>query len=316
MNLPLKNLDKVNFFSNNFDFLRFFAATLVIAGHSYALLGTYTDPLAVISKGAIALGPLGLFIFFIISGFLITKSWLDSPNLVQYFKKRILRIFPGLAVAVLFSILVIGPIVTSLGLRDYFSNSQTWDYLRNIIMQTRLDLPGAFADLPVKAVNGSLWTLPVEFWMYIFIAMLGISRLLARKSSIVLFIIVLIIYFQWHIFSQARFTNLVFINIAASEFARLGVYFFIGSAIYLYKRYFVINNTLALLMLALSVASFGTAYSGLIMLISLSYLTIYVAYSPLFNRLRHFGKYGDFSYGMYIYAFPIQQTIVHFFLSP
>ena len=100
-------------FQNNFDFLRLFAALAVILSHSYALLGLKTNPIALLTGinglfGGGALGTIGVSIFFVISGYLITKSWERDPHPSKYFKKRILWIFPGLIAVTLLTALVIG----------------------------------------------------------------------------------------------------------------------------------------------------------------------------------------------------------------
>jgi peptidoglycan/LPS O-acetylase OafA/YrhL len=109
-------------FSNNFDFLRIFAALLVILSHSFAISGSSYEPLLSLSK-YISLGGLGLAIFFIISGYLITKSWVEHPSAFRFLSSRFLRIIPGLFVVTLLSILVLGPLVTNLSLSEYFAQA-------------------------------------------------------------------------------------------------------------------------------------------------------------------------------------------------
>lgn len=310
--LFVKNLANLDFYSNNFDFLRFFAATLVILGHSYPLLGLSGDPLIRLSHGTLALGPLGLAIFFVISGLLITKSWNDSPSLIQYFKKRILRIFPGLFIATLFSVLIVGPLVTSYPINDYLKNFQTWDYVRNAFMQTRMNLPGVFNNNPINAVNGSIWSLPVEFWLYIFISLFGVLKIFTKTRLLIPIISLLVMFFQMFVLTRAEYRGLVFVGISAKDFFGLAVYFFIGSSIYLYQKYFIFDFRIAILATIALLVSFSAHYGYLILPLSLSYLIIFFAFDSNFSCFRHFGKYGDFSYGMYVYAFPIQQTIVHF----
>ena len=305
-------LDEVDFYANNFDFLRFLAATMVIVGHSFALFGSTFDPLGYLT-GSIGLGGVALFIFFIISGFLITKSWLDKPNVFAYFKKRILRITPGLFCAVVLSFLVIGPIATSLTLKEYFHQPQTWDYLRNIIFQTRPLIPHVFENNPYSsAMNGSLWSLPIEFWMYIFVAIFGLSGILVKRKFFIPVAILITIFLSWHILTMPAYENMSFLAMSAFQFSRLALFFLLGSFFYLYRKFIILDLRITLMALAAFVLTFRTPFSELMLIFTLPYLVISVAYLPKISVLRNFGKYGDFSYGMYIYAFPIQQTLVYF----
>ena len=307
-------LDQIDFFANNFDFLRFLAASLVIFGHSFPLYGLGLQASSVaFTLSHVPFGSLALSTFFFISGFLVTKSWLDSPQIIKYFKKRILRIFPALVCTTLLAIFVVGPMVTTLSSREYFSNPLTWDYLRNIFMQTWSDLPGVFQGNPLySAVNGSLWTLPIEFWLYIFVALLGALGIFSKRKIILPVIILLVIFLNWRIFAQSEFQSASFLCISAFQFFRLAIFFAAGSLCYVYRRHVILDYRVALFALAALAISYGTSNFDLILLLTLPYLILSFAYLVDTPILRNFGKYGDFSYGMYVYAFPVQQTVTHF----
>jgi peptidoglycan/LPS O-acetylase OafA/YrhL len=158
---------------NNLDALRMIGAFLVIYGHCYALKGMPERHFL----SWLPLGPLGVYIFFTISGYLVVDSWRRDPNLWRFAARRSLRIFPGLAVCVLLSAFVLGPILTPLPLRTYFTHSQVTDYLANIALDIHYSLPLVFATNPYPhIVNGSLWSLPVEFAMYVIVALVGAVR--------------------------------------------------------------------------------------------------------------------------------------------
>lgn len=144
---------------------------MVLYGHSFVLLGL-REPLFM---SWLPLGPLGVFIFFTISGYLVSESWDRDPHLLRFFQRRLLRILPGLAVCVLLTVGVLGPLLTTLPLADYFSNPHTLGYLRTIGLYITYYLPGVFdGNRYPNAVNGSLWSLPVEFLMYIVVALVGV----------------------------------------------------------------------------------------------------------------------------------------------
>ncbi len=304
----MKISDKINLRENNFDFLRFFAASLVIVTHSFGLTGIRGEPFSWIS-GYDSSGRLAVNIFFIISGFLITKSWIDRPVFLTFFKKRFLRVFPGLFFAVIFSAFIIGPIVTSLTLTEYFLNPQTLSYLKTISILPPMtfafsNLPGVFVENYVpNIVNGSIWTLQPELIMYLSVAIFGFLGIYKKPSIVIL---IFSISFLLYLFIFPKFFS------GLLPYSKLGIFFLLGSMIYLFKDRIILNNKLAFLIFLIWILSFNTPMGKLVNFFSLPYIVIYVAFIriPLINN---FSKYGDFSYGMYIYAYPIQQTILHFY---
>ena len=109
---------------NNFDIIRLFAASLVIISHSFGFAGK--DDILAAASGYTSLGILGVYIFFIISGHLISQSFLSRGSVMVCFIGRLLRIYPALIAIVLFTIFVAGPICTTLSLKDYFIATETW----------------------------------------------------------------------------------------------------------------------------------------------------------------------------------------------
>ena len=148
--------------SNNLDALRLVGALAVIFGHAYHIVGRpFENPVV----AGYPVQTLGVIIFFSISGYLITASWSRTRNPVSYLAARSLRIFPALVVVVLVCMFVIGPVVSVLPNSQYFDAPNFWSYLGNIILRPQYELPGVWGDHPYpNAVNGSLWTLPAEFF--------------------------------------------------------------------------------------------------------------------------------------------------------
>ncbi len=286
---------------NNFDFLRFFAACLVFIGHAFILYGN--PPVGLFPY---SLEQSGVFIFFTISGFLITASWKHNPSLTTFFRNRALRIFPGLFFPVLAGAYILGPLVTSLPVADYFLHPQTHSYLLNLLLITIRPLPGVFTGNPhPNDVNGALWTLPFEFLMYCAVAIAGSrGRFLTLLASTCLWGSGLILFFYLLAYFQ-HFPSLVPIAI----FHMLG--FILGALMQRYSKHIPLRPAYAL-------AAFFIAVLGcyknqpLLYLLTVPYLTIFCAFSKAIP-LQNWGKYGDFSYGMYIYAVLVQQTLVHLF---
>ena len=289
--------------ANNLNFIRLIAAFLVLYGHSYALLGL-PEPLFL---SWIPLGPLGVFMFFTISGYLITESWDRDPHLGRFFARRALRIFPGLAVCIMLSAFVLGPMLTELSLADYFANEHTWNYLSNIVLYIRFYLPMVFAHnhLP-NATNGSLWSLPVEFFMYIIVAIVGF---VARSNR--WFYLGLTVFFALMALFWAKKTEQMLVIYATDvrQVFMCGIYFWVGAAFYKFdiKKYFSLSSVVIALVILISLEAWTNILAiAAWILLPIVTLAFGFTYSPLLNR---FIRSGDYSYGIYIYAFPIQQTV-------
>jgi len=306
MDIKTLYLKDANFRENNFDFLRFLAASLVIFYHTFPLYGSYP-----VSKVLGFLNSLPLPIFFIISGFLITKSWINNPNLITFFQKRILRIFPALIAVVIFSILVIGPIIIGShgDIRSYFSNPETWQYAQNIIMRSRFYLPGVFEGNIYKGViNGSLWTLPIEFWLYIFLSFLGFVKILEKKRIISVVIVLAMFFLHRSLSVRPDALELSFLSLPVVLTLKFGIFFYVGSASYLFKEK-IILNTLVFIIALIILYHYN---DDLALYLTLPYIILYFAFAIDSKILKNWGKFGDFSYGLYVFAFPVQQMIMHY----
>ncbi|TWI47267.1 peptidoglycan/LPS O-acetylase OafA/YrhL [Pseudomonas duriflava] len=288
---------------NNFDFLRFMAASVVVIGHCFWLGGNiHREPL-LNWTGYTDMADIAVNIFFIMSGFLITHSWLKKSNVLEFALKRALRIFPALIVSVLLTVLVVGSLATDRSLNEYFYNRQTLHYVSNILLMTHFHLPGVFANNPFPdTVNGSVWTLPYEVFMYACVLALGLLGAL-RKSTVALiwaalYLVHLVLLPEWNISS-----------LIVQKLARLGMFFFAGALLYLLRDLIPWRGPIALFLLALVAATATHEISYYVLALTLPYLVIYLAYVRL-PLVSSFGRYGDFSYGLYIFSFPIQQLIV------
>ena len=130
---------------NNCDFIRLLAASLVIFSHSYALTNRSHDILEILTRGYIHLGTVGVYIFFLISGFFITKSFVEKNNLSYFALARILRLLPGLIFVVLVVAFILGPIVTVIPIGEYFRHPAVYEYLKNILLYSTWHvLPGVY----------------------------------------------------------------------------------------------------------------------------------------------------------------------------
>lgn len=301
---------------NNFDLLRTAAAMAVIFSHSYALTGVRGEPFAWLN-GAYSASKVAVCAFFILSGFLIARSWSDDPRLLAYAAKRLSRIVPAYAAVTLFSALVLGPLFTTLSLGDYFGSKTTWSYIKYNLLFYKMQyvLPGVFADLKYpNAVNGSIWSLAVEMYLYILVPLLGSIGCLLKgwgRHAILLLVAGLLIT-EWHAFQTPGSDSLVFFHQLVRPGLRCALCFAIGSCFYVYRDSIPLSTPLAVFATAILVGSWRTPYASLALFACLPYLTFWLAFRPSAVG-RRFSQWGDPSYGLYIYAFPAQQMLLHFF---
>jgi len=287
---------------NSFDFIRLLAASLVIFGHSFALTGNPGPRIG-------WLGEFGVWTFFIISGYLISKSWDQYPRFNVFFAKRILRIFPGLIVAVLTTIVVAGLFFTSLPFISYLFNQETFTYLNNIFLyNSSFTLPGVFNDnVYPNAVNGSIWTLAYEFTMYLAVALIGALKIYKKIPPFAFWLSLFFLVLSMSVFGREIFSlSIFYLNIG--QMFIFGLMFFSGIIMHKYEKHITLNAWFGLI-----------AFVAFILLVFLlpDYISLFgatlLAYA-IFAIGKHglmswTSKYGDFSYGLYIYAFPIQQMI-------
>lgn len=299
---------------NNFDFLRIIAATLVIASHSSAL-SIRKD----IHFLDMSLGGFGVCIFFLISGYLITKSWISSPSVPLFFIKRFLRIMPALIVVTLFSVFIIGPFNTTLDILSYFRNDQTWSYFKNVLLYPiQYSLPGVFISNPYpNAVNGSLWSLSVEFSAYCSVAVLGFLGIIKKRFTPLIIILFLIFFEYYAKLNIPDYYNITIFYMQPAQSVKPLIYFFIGSTFYLLKSLIKIRFRYLEVLFIVWAIFLETPFVNIFTYLFLSYFLMFVAFG-LSSKLSSFRRFGDPSYGMYVYAFPVQQIVIHnfSFLSP
>ena len=158
--------------SNNLGLARWIAAVLVVFSHAYGVLGLGPDPLEQLSGGQVSFGGLAVALFLFASGFFVSRS-LRQKSGRQFFRSRMVRLYPAFAVVILLSVFVLGPLATTLSAGAYFSSPGTWSYLLYLVMVPRYFLPGVFEANPVSHVNASLWTMILEALCYLALFIAG-----------------------------------------------------------------------------------------------------------------------------------------------
>lgn len=208
--------------------------------------------------------------------------------------KRIRRIFPGLIAAVLATGLVFGAIYSTSSPGRYLASPDPWTYIAsNVLLFPRTMVSTVYTANPHAAANGSLWTLPIEFRAYLLLGLLGAGALVRR----------------WTIVPIAACLFGYSVSGGLGSSGRLIAMFAAGSSFYLLRELVVLRVDVAVGLFAIWVLAFSTTLSIAAGMLALPYLVAMFAYRTP-RSLRRLAARGDISYGIYIYAFPVQQSIV------
>lgn len=296
---------------NNFDFLRFYFAFIVVVGHIIAVTNLdIFQPYAPFFNTYIPVTA-----FFCISGFLISSSYTRNKSLSKYFKKRAARILPAYILIILLCAVFLS-FISEYSFSEYFTNPQLFKYLlANLTFQNFIApcLPGVFTgdNMINCTVNGALWTLKIEVAFYIIVPLLFyFMKYIKRKYIILLIIYILSIIYQTTLEELAGATGNNLLGILSRQLPGFMSYFACGMALHYYfdifikyKKWFFIAGLILF---------FFERYMGWEILapFALSSLVFSIAYS--LKWLNNFGKYGDISYGIYIFHFPIIKLAIEF----
>lgn len=290
--------------SNNFDTLRFCAAVSVLVSHSFPLSfdTAIPQPLTIFSAHQTELGSIAVLVFFVISGYLITQSFDRSPFALRFLKARLLRIYPGLFATAFVAAFLLGPAVTAVPAHQYFSQAETaWFVPRNLsLFMMPYYLPGVFADNPTRGViNGALWTLQYEFLMYLGVLAFGVARLLRRDVVLAAWLGAMLLSWRW----------------IGSHYVAFATPFLSGAVLYFWRDRIPLDWRLAAVSAAVLTASLHTGGFRLAFATFGAYLVIFLANAPSV-RLPYLARKGDLSYGIYIFAWPVQQAVTYLLGPP
>ena len=294
---------------NNFDFVRLALAVAVIYSHAYVLTvgAEGGELLHVLTDGLLEAGVLAVNGFFVISGYLITASWERSSSMFSYLRKRIYRIYPGFIVAWLLGVFVVAPLAA-----DALRYPGLLKSVAGLVLLNRMEPTGAFEGNPFPGViNGSLWTISYEFRCYLMVMLLGLAGVLARRRLVLGLTIGLVVmysattYIQWPAVSGALATVMGL----PDRLVRLLAYFLVGATFYKWGTPFL-GRWAAVGLAAAALSVLHPVAARLVLPVGFSYALLWFCFTP-HVRLYRWGKYGDFSYGTYLYAFPIQQLLVY-----
>jgi peptidoglycan/LPS O-acetylase OafA/YrhL len=289
---------------NNFNLLRLILASLVILSHSASLIdGDGRRDLIVRMYHRYAFGELAVDGFFLLSGYLIMQSWDTQPYAWQFLKKRVLRIYPGFIVVSLICAFVVGPLGAIPS--EYFAAFDAAELLRGIVFLQKPVVPDVFSGQPYPSVNGSLWTISREFTCYMLILVFGVSGALrVRHLWAALSVVVL---------ASVLAPNLIHVPWIDPRDLRVSSFFLSGGCFYIYREYIRFDGRLAAICTALiCVCMFSWRAADLALPTIGGYALLYAGtkHSAL---LSNFNRLPDVSYGVYLYGWPIQKTLLWHF---
>ena len=301
---------------NNIDFLRLALALLVVFAHSFVVTqgSDSAEPFMRLTRGQTTGGTIAVDAFFILSGFLITASYERSSSLLSFLKKRIARIYPGFLVVSVVAAVCFVPLGGG-RLEGHGLLGKTGLLVTSIVRLKDVKSSGAFADNPFPyVVNASLWTISYEFLCYLGVAVLGLAMVLRRRRVVAglfgasILASVLFVHFQW----QSSHSLLPVLFGYPQAWARLAPMYLAGVVCYLYRDSIRLNRWGAILSIcAMAIACVIPLGYTLLFPVFGTYLLLYLAFWDRLS-LHRVMRFGDLSYGTYLYAFPIQQLLVRY----
>ncbi|MCS4294103.1 peptidoglycan/LPS O-acetylase OafA/YrhL [Comamonas sp. BIGb0152] len=289
---------------NHFNTIRLLTAWAVIVAHHYSITGV-TAP-AWISNQWLNwawLGGVAVMTFFVISGYLVTLSWMREPRLLPFLWKRVLRLWPGLCGTVLICIFVFGLAFTALPAPAYLTSASVLEFVGNLtLVRAATGLPGVFTGQPVAGtMNGPLWTIPLEFFSYCALAVAGLLGILHHRWVGSLLCAA---YMLWYLLCKNDDVTGELVL-----WPMYTAYFAAGCLIGLHSQWFR-QHASRLLMLLLPLcllAYFLTPYQSTARFLLWPILIIAIGSRSAQRNWLH--RIGDPSYGIYLYGFPVAQAV-------
>jgi len=300
--------------TNLFTPLRMILALGVLLGHSFAVnFGPgIPEPLALFD---LTISYAAVNGFFVLSGLLITRSIDRNPDLIRYFSARFLRLYPAMAFMVLVASFVVGPLVSILPITTYLSNSQIWIYICDVLSfgDTSGGPPQIFANNPFSGEwSASLWTLRYEAIAYAgtaILAVLGLSR--SRTMMLALFVASISVFVGLRL-------GLADIPVQLLDLSRFAITYLLGAVLYGYRDVIRLSWRFGAILASLTLVfgAFGSFASYEIMFnFTISAALLLIGFATLPGIKKPLSRMPDFSYGVYIWQWPVMQFLWYFGLA-
>jgi peptidoglycan/LPS O-acetylase OafA/YrhL len=294
--------------ADGFDTVRLVSAFLVILGHA-SVIATGSGNI-IGTKAGVDLGALGVSSFMALSGFLVIRSWENDPHLWRYFVKRFMRIMPGAIVMTFATVFVLGPVLTEIPVRQYFTEPATWTYLWNNIrlFPIQYSLPGVFPNNPLPhVINGSMWSLPVEVVGYAMIGLFGLLGAVRRRYLVIVALLAFATLGQRLWTAQIELPTTTLMIPTRPLVSYLGMYC-AGMALHLYRDKIRYSWPAVLVCLAIDFAFYASPTLEVVRMVTLPYVVLAIAHL-LPTRFSIPTYLTVASYGVYLYGFPVEQSL-------
>jgi peptidoglycan/LPS O-acetylase OafA/YrhL len=299
---------------NNFNFLRLLFASLVLVSHATEIAdGNRNNELLTRIFHSLSFGEVAVDGFFLLSGYLIVKSWEHTPNLLFFAKKRIRRIYPGFIAAFLLCVFCIAPFAAS-NPSTYFSELSYAGIVSSIMQLKAPTVPKIFAGTPYPVINGAMWSIFYEVRCYLLVAIIGLAGVRHQRTIWVICLIATLALLPINDqLNKLSFPGSYRLIDSPSSFFRLLTFFSVGACFYLFRNVIILKGSLAAVATLIAVillfhpdlASLGLATFG-------AYALFWVAFASV-PALNTFKRLDDVSYGLYLYGWPIQKMLNWYF---
>lgn len=288
---------------SGFDYLRLLLSTLVIVSHAVGVSYGVAQTISVFGGELRPFVAIILPMFFALSGFLVAGSLTRCKSLISFLGLRIIRLIPALAVETLLAAVLIGFIFTNLSAGEYFSSSGFYRYFLNILGIVQFYLPGVFSQLPwPHLVNGQLWTLPWELYCYAAIAVLSLVGLVRGDRRFIIAVVILhIVLFVVYVVIKRQAPG---VTVSGPV---LILCFLYGIGLYLFRDRIVWSPGLFALSLVATLACLSFGIGDYLVALPCAYVTVFLGLTT--PKRRWIVSSGDYSYGLFLYGFPIQQAV-------
>ena len=301
--------------TNNFNMLRLIASLFVFAGHMGPIMGGAPPTVA-----GFSLHELGVAILFLTGGYLIAKSWENDRHPVRYMVRRMFRLWPPFAAMILLAAFVAGPLLSDLGAGGYFA-AGVGNYLKNLRFFIVYALPGVFSGNPIAGVaNGSLWTMPVEFALYLATPVVlemvraGRGKRFSFAALSVLSGALAALFFALSLLYAGK--TIVFYGTDVIAALHLAV-FYVTGMLFAEDTRGVLRRpqTGAVLLAVLAAAEFAPQPLPMLLLYIVLPVVVFSFALPEHPVFASFGGRWELSYGIYLYGFFFQQLTVQLMLK-
>ncbi|MGG7509612.1 acyltransferase family protein [Plantibacter sp. YIM 135249] len=309
---------------NSLGVIRLVLASAVIFSHAFPLGGWGEDPSLTLMRGQETVGGFAVVGFFAVSGYLIAKSGVRA-DLLQFLWRRVLRIFPAFWTVLLAGALIVGPIIwliTTGGIRGYAlplsGGPVGYMFWNGDLTMRQWGIHDIFATTTpygriagASVLNGSLWTLAYEWFCYLLIAVLLVLGALRHARFVVPVLTAALVAIE--VLSLNR-PDLIasYLPFFADRFhITLTLAFLYGSCLAMYAKQIPLSNWLGV---PAGVIAFTTLFTGSWVLVgypAFAYFVFWLAVR-LPARVQWIGAKNDYSYGMYVYGFLVQQVTAFF----